>query len=142
MKAFFAFVLALGLSVTAFAAAAAPLNGNAATGGFQVFGTLADANNPVEMAVAPEYTRLAVVRSRTARWLKAMAASNAASADDMRVALFAAIAIQDLADNARNKLDVLVKTEKADMVFLVMLDDVRGLIKRAETLCDNAVKGN
>lgn len=139
MKAFYAFILAFMLASPAFAA---PLNGSAATGGFHAFATLADANNPVEMTVAAEYTRLAVVRSRTARWLSVLTISTSQDVDKLRAAIFTANAIQRYADEARAKLDGLAQSKKDDSVFRVGLDEVRGLIKRAETMHDNAMKGN
>lgn len=139
MKAIYAFVLAFLLAVSAFAA---PLSGSAGGSRFQVFATLADANNPVEMAVAPEYTRLAVVRSSTARWLNALTLSTSADADKLRSAIFAANAAQRLADDARAKLDGLARSKKDDAAFRAGLDEVRGIIRRAETVHDNAVKGN
>lgn len=105
-----------------------------------MFATLADANNPVEMAVAPEYTRLAVVRSNTADWLKEQTAS--ADADKLRAAIFAANAIQRAADEIRAKLDGLAQSKADDPAFRAGLDEARGLLKRAETMHDNAVKGN
>lgn len=138
MKAFYAFVLTFLLSAPAFAA---PLSGNASGGGFHAFATLADASNPVEMAVAPEYTRLAVVRSSTARWLNKLTTSDA-DADKLRSAIFVANAIQRYADEARSKLDGLAQSKKDDLAFRVGLDEVRGLIRRAETMHDNAMKGN
>jgi hypothetical protein len=139
MKAIYAFVLAFLLAAPTFAA---PLSGSAETGGFHAFATLADANNPVEMAVAPEYTRLAVVRSSVARWLNKMTTTSDADADKLRAAIFSANAIQRYADAARAKLDGLAQSKKDDSAFRVGLDEVRGLIKRAETMHDNAVKGN
>lgn len=139
MKAVYAFVLAFFLSAHAFAA---PLSGGAVSGSFHAFATLADANNPVDMAVAPEYTRLAVVRSRTARWLNALTTSSEQDADKLRSAIFTANAIQRYADEARAKLDGLAQSKKDDTTFRFGLDEVRGLIKRAETMHDNAVKGN
>ena len=52
------------LVVMAVTVEAVPLSGGAVSRSI-VVGTLADANNPVEMATAPEYTRLAVLRQRT-----------------------------------------------------------------------------
>lgn len=138
MKAFYAFVLTFLLSAPAFAA---PLSGSASGGGFHAFATLADANNPVEMALAPEYTRLAVVRSRTARWLNKLTTSDA-DADKLKAALFAANAIQRYADEARAKLDGLAQSKADDPAFRAGLDEARGLLKRAETMHDNAVRGN
>lgn len=132
MKAFYAFVLAFLLSAPTFAVS---LDGSAATGGFHAFATLADANNPVEMALAPEYTRLAVVRSSTARWLNALTTSTSQDADK-------ANAIQRAADEIRAKLDSLAQSKADDPAFRAGLDEARGLLKRAETMHDNAVKGN
>lgn len=139
MKAFYAFAMTLLLTAPTFAA---PLSGNAVGGGIQMFGTLADANNPVEMAVAPEYTRLAVVRSRTARWLNALTTSTSQDADKLRNAIFSANAIQKYADEARAKLDWLAQSKKDDSAFRAELDKVRGIIERAETMHDNAVRGS
>ena len=52
------------------AAHAGPISlGGRATSNDIIVGTVADAKNPVEMATAPEYTRLAVLRQRTAKVL-------------------------------------------------------------------------
>lgn len=121
---------------------AVPLSGNALGGGFSAFGTLADANNPVEMACAPEYTRLAVVRHRTANLLKSVAASKESDAGLVKRTLFAATQVQQFADDARAKLDGLCQSKADDGKFRDSLDEVRYTIKRAETIHDSLIKGN
>lgn len=121
---------------------AVPLSGNALGGGFSAFGTLADANNPVEMACAPEYTRLAVVRHRTANLLKSVAASKESDAGLVKRTLFAATQVQQFADDARAKLDGLCQSKVDDFKFRTSLDEIRLTIKRAETIHDSLIKGN
>lgn len=120
---------------------AVPLSGNALGGGFSAFGTLADANNPVEMACAPEYTRLAVVRHRTANLLKSVAASKESDAGLVKRTLFAATQVQQFADDARAKLDGLCQSKVDDFKFRTSLDEIRLTIRRAETLYDSLIKG-
>lgn len=138
MKALYAFILILLLAASAFAA---PLSGTATGGGPIIVGTLADANNPAEMAMAPEYTRLAVVRQRTARSLNRLAASSETDPDRLEAALFSASAVQRAADEARAKLDGLAGA-RDEAAFRFALDEARDLIRRAETLCDHIAKGN
>lgn len=139
MKAIYAFILAFLVSYPM--AYAVPLSGSALGGGFSAFGTLADANNPVEMACAPEYTRLAVVRHRTANFLKSVAASKESNADLVKQTLFAATQVQQFADDARAKLDGLCQSKVDDSQFRYSLDEVRYTIKRAEIIHDSLIKG-
>lgn len=139
MKTLFAAVLALLLAVPSFAE---PLSGKAASGAFFAAGTLADANDPVQMALAPEYTRLAVVRQRMTALLDKLSASPEVEADRLRGAIFSANAVNRLADSARDKLNVLAASKADDAAFRSALGEARELIRRAETLHDNLKKGN
>ena len=103
MKNVIAFILGLAICLPIFAA---NLSASAGSGGSFVIGTLADANNPVEMALAPEYTRLAIVRARTARRLRYIANSKKANVDSIKAAIVAAMQLQQLADEIRKELDV------------------------------------
>ena len=67
-----------------------------------IVGTLADANNPVEMATSPSYTRLIVLRQRTARTVVAQANAHPEKAQSL---FDTAGAIQAKADAARDLLD-------------------------------------
>lgn len=133
MKYIIAFIFGLVLCSPTFAA---DLSANAGSGGLFALGTLADANNPVEMALAPEYTRLAVVRHRTAGRLKALANSKESNADSIKAALYAATQVQQLADEARRDLDGLAQRKTVDIGFSASLGVVRATIKRAESIYD------
>lgn len=133
MKYIIAFIFGLALCLPSFAA---DLSANAGSGGLFALGTLADANNPVEMALAPEYTRLAVVRTRTANRLKAVANSKESNADSIKSALYAATQVQQLADEARHDLDGLAQRKAVDIGFSASLGVVRATIKRAESIYD------
>ena len=128
-----AFTLGLTLCLPTFSAG---LSANAGSGGSFALGTLADANNPVEMALAPEYTRLAVVRHRTAGRLKAIANSKESNADAIKAALYAATQVQQLADEARRALDGLAQRKSVDAGFMLALEAVRGTLRRAESIYD------
>lgn len=133
MKYIIAFIFGLVLCSPTFAA---DLSANAGSGGLFALGTLADANNPVEMALAPEYTRVAVVRTRTANRLKAVANSKESNADSIKSALYAATQVQQLADEARHDLDGLAQRKAVDIGFSASLGVVRATIKRAESIYD------
>lgn len=133
MKHIIAFIFGLALCLPSFAV---DLSANAGSGGLFALGTLADANNPVEMALAPEYTRLAVVRTRTANRLKAVANSKESNADSIKSALYAATQVQQLADEARHDLDGLAQRKAVDIGFSASLGVVRATIKRAESIYD------
>jgi hypothetical protein len=133
MKRVIAFILGLVICLPTFAA---NLSANAGSGGSFVIGTLADANNSVEMALAPEYTRLAVVRTRTANRLKAIANSKESDADAIKAAVYAATQVQQLADEARRDLDGLAQRKTVDIGFSTSLGVVRATIKRAESIYD------
>lgn len=131
MKCIIAFIVGLALCLPAFAAS---LSANAGSGGLFAIGTLADTNNPVEMALAPEYTRLAVVRTRTANRLKAIANSKESNADAIKAALYTATQVQQLADEARRDLDGLAQRKTIDIGFSASLGVVHATIKRAESI--------
>lgn len=133
MKTILSFIAVLVLCLPALAA---PLSGSAGSGGMFAIGTLADANNPVEMALAPEYTRLAVVRTRAANRLKAIANSKEADADAIKAALYAATQVQQLADEARRDLDGLAQRKTVDTGFSASLGVVRATLSRAESIYD------
>lgn len=133
MKLIIAFIAGLALCLPTFAA---DMSGNASGGGTFAIGTLADANNPVEMALAPEYTRLAVVRTRTANRLKAVVNSKGGDADSIKAALYAATQVQQLADDARRDLDGLAQRKAVDIGFSAELGAVRATIRRAESIYD------
>ena len=133
MKHTIAFIVGLALCLPAFAV---DLSTSAGSSGSFVIGTLADANNPVEMALAPEYTRLAVVRTRTANRLKAIVNSKEGNADVIKAALYAATQVQQLADDARRDLDGLSQRKAVDAGFTLALEAARATIKRAESIYD------
>ncbi len=133
MRHTIAFIFGLTLCLPTFSAS---LFANAGSVGSLSIGTLADANNPVEMALAPEYTRLAVVRTRTANRLKALANSKETDADAIKAALYAATQIQQLADEVRRDLDGLAQRKTVDIGFSASLGVVRATIKRAESIYD------
>ena len=132
--------LVLLLSLLAVPSFAADLSGAAASRGVIVLGTLAGANDPGVMAVTPEYTRLAVVRQRTAQRLRALVGSDA-DPDAIRASIFAATRVQQLADEARGRLDGLARAKSDDPKFRQSLEEARETISRAETLYDSQLKG-
>lgn len=138
MKLIIAFIAGLALCLPAFAA---DMSGNASGGGTFAIGTLADANNPVEMALAPEYTRLAVVRTRTANRLKAIANSKESNADAIKAALYAATQVQQLADEVRRDLDGLAQRKAVDIGFSAELGVARATLRRAESIYDAQLGG-
>jgi len=134
MKRVIAFILGLAICLPIFAA---NLSAGAGSGGSFVIGTLADANNPVEMALAPEYTRLAIVRARTASRLRYIANSKESNADPIKAAIFAAMQVQQLADEVRKELDVLSTRKQVDMSFSASLEMARVTLRRAESIYDS-----
>lgn len=134
MKRVIAFILGLAICLPIFAA---NLSASAGSGGSFVIGTLADANNPVEMALAPEYTRLAIVRARTASRLRYIANSKESNADSIKAAIFAATQVQQLADEVRKELDVLSTRKRVDMSFSASLEMARATLRRAEGIYDS-----
>lgn len=135
---FIAFTLGLTLCLPTLSAS---LSTNASSGGSFAIGTLADANNPVEMALAPEYTRLAIVRHRTTSRLKAIANSKESNADAIKAAVYASTQVQQLADEARRDLDGLAQRKTVDIGFSASLGVVRATIKRAEVIYDTQLGG-
>lgn len=131
------FVLAVFMALFLTASFAADLSGNAGGGGMLMLGTLADANNPVEMALAPEYTRLASVRARTASRLKYIANSKESNVDSIKLAIFAATQVQQLADEVRKELDALSTRKRVDMSFSASLEMARVTLRRAESIYDS-----
>lgn len=127
---------ALMLAVMAVPALAAPLSGGA-VGRSLIVGTLADANKPVEMATAPEYTRLAVLRQRTALLLPRVAADPTVTTEALRDVLSVAVAIQANADEARALLDQAGQSEVLDGGILELLHQARGYLDRGERLYDS-----
>lgn len=134
MKNVIAFILGLAICLPIFAA---NLSASAGSGGSFVIGTLADANNPVEMALAPEYTRLAIVRARTASRLRYIANSKESNVDSIKAAIFAAMQVQQLADEVRKELDVLSTRKRVDMSFSASLEMARVTLRRAESIYDS-----
>lgn len=134
MKNVIAFILGLAICLPIFAA---NLSASAGSGGSFVIGTLADANNPVEMALAPEYTRLAIVRARTASRLRYIANSKESNVDSIKAAIFAAMQVQQLADEVRKELDVLSTRKRVDMSFSASLETARATLRRAEGIYDS-----
>lgn len=94
-------------------------------------GTLADANNPVEMALAPEYTRLYMVRQRMTRLLKRLSVSEQ-DPDVLKRAILSATSVQQHADDARAKLDQASKLHALDVGFNALLTGARDALARAE----------
>ncbi len=129
-----AFTLGLALCLPTFSAS---LFADAGSGGSFAIGTLADANNPAEMALAPEYTRLAVVRARTASRLRYIANSKESNVDSIKAAIFAATQVQQLADEVRKELDVLSTRKRVDMSFSASLEMARVTLRRAESIYDS-----
>lgn len=123
-----------------FAVSAGPvtsLSGASVGGGAILVGTLADANKPVEMATAPEYTRLAVLRQRTARLLPRLAADSTVTTEALRDVLSVAVAIQANADEARSLLDQAGQSEVLDGETSELLNQARGYLARGERLYDS-----
>lgn len=125
----------LAVLVVAAPTFAVDLTARATSGGF-IVGTLADAHNPVDLALAPEYNRLAVVRTRTANRIRALATAPARDTQAVQTALEAAVRIQRSADEARSALDDLARHTTADAEFQAALSVARDAILRAETLYD------
>lgn len=134
MKRIIAFIVGLTICFTTFAA---ELSSNANSSGSFAFATLADTNNSVEMALAPEYTRLAVVRTRTANKLKVIANSKESDADAIKVALYAATQVQQLSDEVRRTLDGLSQRKTVDAGFTLALEATRATLRRVETIYNN-----
>ena len=131
------FVLAVFMALFLTTSFATDLSGNAGGGSILMLGTLADANNPVEMALAPEYTRLAVVRARTASRLKYIANSKESNVDSIKSAIFAATQVQQLADDVRKELDALSTRKRVDTSFSASLEMARVTLRRAESIYDS-----
>ena len=95
-----------------------------------IVGTLADANNPVEMAAAPEYTRLAVLRQRTTNILLALIEDSSVPKVKLQSAVSISTSIQYEADTARKLLDSTIVTK-------VMTPDIAATIKAARESISN-----
>ena len=120
------------------AAHAGPISlGGRATSNDIIVGTLADANNPVEMATAPEYTRLAVLRQRTAKVLVGLSEQPGVTKPQLQTAIQMAMAIQSSADSARELLNGLAGTKTLDQKVSDTLTAARETIQRGEILYDN-----
>lgn len=98
------YILAALMLLLSASALAVPLSGGAVSRSI-IVGTLADANNPVEMATAPEYTRLAVLRQRTTNALLALAGDPSVPKTRLQIAVSIATSVQAEADTARRLLD-------------------------------------
>lgn len=127
---------ALMLAVMAVPALAVPLSGGAVSRSI-IVGTLADVNNPVEMATAPEYTRLAVLRQRTASLLSVLAADPVVTPIQLRSALIFGASIQANADVARKLLDDTNGTKVLTPRISEAIAQAREDITRAEITYDN-----
>lgn len=126
------FVLAVFMALFLATSFAADLSGKASGGSIFMLGTLADANNPVQMALAPEYTRLAAIRTLTANRLKDIANSKESNVDSIKSAIFMATRVQQLADEVRKELDALSTSERVDYSFSKSLDAARSKLRQAE----------
>ena len=127
------YILVLLMALCAFPAFAEneALSGNAQSKSV-IVGTLADANNPVEMACAPEYTRIAVLRQRTAIALRAAPSSSGVDA---------AKRIQQEADASRTLLDAISSEKEVTPGVAETLSVARAAILRGETTYDHAFAG-
>jgi hypothetical protein len=112
-------------------AQAGTFGGNPSSGGMAT-ATLADASNPVEMALAPEYTRLVMTRQRMTRMLKYLALSPTQDAGALQRAVYAGVAVQQYADEARTALDQAAKRKALDMEFLTFMQTARAALDRAD----------
>ena len=99
-------------ALPAFAGDEALSGSTSASGGGVVVGTLADANDPFDMAIAPQYTRVIFVRLSTAAALRAVANKGCASNSCLESVVEKAKAVQAKADAARTALDQLQKQIK------------------------------
>ena len=127
---------ALMLAVMAVPALAAPLSGGAVSRSI-IVGTLADANNPVEMATAPEYTRLAVLRQRTTNTLLALAGDPSVPKTRLQIAVSIATSVQAEADTARRLLDSTVGTKVMTPDITATIAAARESISNGEYLYDS-----
>lgn len=127
---------ALMLAVMAVPALAVPLSGGA-VGRSIVVGTLADANNPVEMATAPEYTRLAVLRQRTTNTLLALAGDPSVPKARLQIAVSIATSVQAEADTARRLLDSTAGTKVMTPDITAAIAAARESISNGEYLYDS-----
>lgn len=127
---------ALMLAVMAVPALAVPLSGGAVSRSI-IVGTLADANNPVEMATAPEYTRLAVLRQRTTNTLLALAGDPSVPKARLQIAVSIATSVQAEADTARRLLDSTVGTKVMTPDITATIAAARESISNGEYLYDS-----
>lgn len=127
---------ALMLAVMAVPALAVPLSGGAVSQSI-IVGTLADANNPVEMATAPEYTRLAVLRQRTTNTLLALAGNPRVPKARLQIAVSIATSVQAEADTARRLLDSTVGTKVMTPDITATIAAARESISNGEYLYDS-----
>ena len=102
------FVLLLALCVSpAFAGHADAVKAKTGGGSAVVVGTLADASDPFDMALAPQYTRVIFLRQSTASALRGMAAKYPDNSAVLSAGLEKSKAVQACADEARAALDAL-----------------------------------
>lgn len=108
------FVLLLALCVSpAFADHADAVKAKTGGGSAVVVGTLADASDPFDMALAPQYTRVIFLRQSTASALRGMAAKYPDNSAVLSSGLEKSKAVQARADEARAALDALREQIKA-----------------------------
>lgn len=127
---------ALMLAVMAVPALAVPLSGGAVSRSI-IVGTLADANNPVEMATAPEYTRLTVLRQRTTNTLLALAGDPSVPKTRLQIAVSIATSVQAEADTARRLLDSTVGIKVMTPDITATITAARESISNGEYLYDS-----
>lgn len=114
-----------------------PMQGNGISHGITGIGTLADANNPVEMELAPQYTRLIALRHRLAR--KLYYATNNEIGKIVyfpKEILRSAIELSGQTDLIRSQLDQLSK-QPYDADFRLQVLAVQKSLTEAETNYDS-----
>lgn len=129
------FVALLLMSGVAFSDSV-PMQGNVISHGLTGIGTLADANNPVEMELAPQHTRLIALRNRLAR--KLYYATNNEIGKIVyfpKEILRSAIEISSQTDHIRSQLDQLSK-QPYDADFKMQVLAVQKSLTEAETNYD------
>ena len=110
-----------------------PMQGNGISHGLTGIGTLADANNPVEMELAPQYTRLIALRHRLTRKLSS-ATGHVLYLPPTLVS--SAIELSDQTDRIRSQLDQLSK-QPYDADFRMQVLAVQNSLTDAETNYDS-----
>ena len=130
------YILAALMLLLSASALAVPLSGGAVSLSI-IVGTLADANNPVEMATAPEYTRLAVLRQRTTNTLLALAGDPSVPKARLQIAVGIATSVQAEADTARRLLDSTAGTKVMTPDITAAIAAARESISNGEYLYDS-----